>query len=141
MPGQAKKRVKRGDILFSEIRPQNRRYAVVRGDAEDYVVSTKLMVLRRRNETHSVLRLYHYLTSEAFIRELQQAAEGRSGTFPQITFENDIEPKPFVVGDDTVENRWNSILNACIAQRFARKDETKCLAEIADLLLRKLAAL
>ena len=45
LPRQAKKSIKRNDILFSEIRPANKRYAFVNFDADDYVVSTKLMVL------------------------------------------------------------------------------------------------
>ncbi len=141
MPGQAKKSIRRGDILFSEIRPKNKRYAVVRIDSDDYVVSTKLMVLRRLNGAHSILRLYHYLTSEAFIQQLQQAAEGRSGTFPQITFENDIERKPFVSGDDSTEGCWQTALDACLGQIFARKDEAQRLTAVAELLLERVATL
>lgn len=49
-PGQAKKSIRREDILFSEIRPANGRYAFVDRDTEDYVVSTKLMVIRARKD-------------------------------------------------------------------------------------------
>lgn len=48
MPGQAKKSIKKGDILYSEIRPKNKRYAMVNFDASDYVVSTKFMVIRSK---------------------------------------------------------------------------------------------
>lgn len=44
LPGQAKKAIEYGDILYSEIRPGNRRFAFVDFDAKDYVVSTKFMV-------------------------------------------------------------------------------------------------
>src|SRR5690606_18301801 len=70
MPGQAKKQIKKGDILFSEIRSNNKRYAVVRIEANDYVVSTKLMVLRRKNEDFSAYRIYQFLTEDSFIKEL-----------------------------------------------------------------------
>lgn len=47
LPGQAKKRIKNGDLLFSEIRPVNKRFSIVNVyNPERYVVSTKLMVLR-----------------------------------------------------------------------------------------------
>ena len=47
LPGQAKKTIENDDILFSEIRPKNRRYALVNvSNPSDYVVSTKLMVIR-----------------------------------------------------------------------------------------------
>lgn len=85
-PGQAKKSIKKGDILFSEIRPKNKRFALVNFDADDYVVSTKLMVLRRKSDLIDNKFLYFYLTSDQTINYLQSIAEGRSGTFPQITF-------------------------------------------------------
>ena len=86
LPGQAKKSIKKDDILFSEIRPKNKRFAYVDFDADDYVVSTKLMVLRRKSEDINNKYLYNYLTSPSTLDYLQTIAEGRSGTFPQITF-------------------------------------------------------
>lgn len=86
LPGQAKKSIKKDDILFSEIRPKNKRFAYVDFDADDYVVSTKLMVLRRKSENINNKYLYNYLTSPKILDYLQTIAEGRSGTFPQITF-------------------------------------------------------
>ena len=85
-PGQAKKSIREDDILLSEIRPANGRYAFVNTRADDYVVSTKLMVIRVRERV--VPRyLYHFLTNKQTLRWLQHLAESRSGTFPQITFE------------------------------------------------------
>ena len=90
LPGQAKKSLKNGDILFSEIRPKNKRFAMVNNiKAENYVVSTKLMVLRNCNPNIlDTSYFYFYLTSPIMLRYLQSEAESRSGTFPQITFED-----------------------------------------------------
>jgi len=139
MPGQAKKQIRKGDILFSEIRPNNKRYAIVRVEADDYVVSTKLMVLRRKNETFSAYRLYQFLTEESFITELQQSAEGRSGTFPQITFEEDLEQKPFLIADKRIEELWSRLLNSSFDLMYSKKDENQKLTELKELLLSKLA--
>ena len=84
--GQFKKSFMKGDILYSEIRPQNKRFAFVDFDSEDYVASTKLMVLRRKTDEVTEQFLFQFLKSNALIRELQAIAESRSGTFPQITF-------------------------------------------------------
>lgn len=86
LPGQAKKSIQKNDILFSEIRPANRRFAYIDFESEDYVVSTKLMVLRPKNNDILPKYLYYFLTSEESLRHLQEVAESRSGTFPQITF-------------------------------------------------------
>lgn len=86
-PGQAKKSIRKDDILFSEIRPANGRWAFVDIEAQDYVVSTKLMVIRARTDRILPRFLYHFLTSAKITRWLQHLAESRSGTFPQITFD------------------------------------------------------
>ncbi|HMU63802.1 MAG: restriction endonuclease subunit S [Nitrosomonas sp.] len=86
LPGQAKKSIQRNDILFSEIRPANGRWAYIHFDAEDYVVSTKLMVLRSKGFLSQAF-VYFFLTNSQTIDWLQLLAESRSGTFPQITFD------------------------------------------------------
>ena len=65
LKGQAKKTIKKDDILFSEIRPKNKRYAYVDfEDTEDYVVSTKLMVLRNINQEVDNKYFYYFLTND-----------------------------------------------------------------------------
>lgn len=86
LPGQAKKSIQKNDILFSEIRPANGRFALVDFDAQDFVVSTKLMVLRSR-QIIDLKFLYLLLTNKYTLAEFQHIAESRSGTFPQITFD------------------------------------------------------
>jgi type I restriction enzyme S subunit len=87
LPGQAKKVIEHGDILFSEIRPKNRHYALVDFDAQDYVVSTKLIVLKVREGINPTFA-YIVLTADKNLKEFQNIAESRSGTFPQITFDS-----------------------------------------------------
>ena len=88
MKGQAKKTINNGDILFSEIRPKNKRFAYVDvKNPDDYIVSTKLMVLR--NKTKDVINdyIFYFLTSDGMLDYLQMRAENRIGSFPQITFD------------------------------------------------------
>lgn len=87
LPGQAKKAIRKGDILFSEIRPANKRFAKVDFEASNYVVSTKFMVLSRIKQDVDLDFLYLVLTGNQYLIELQRIAESRSGTFPQITFD------------------------------------------------------
>lgn len=87
LPWQAKKKFRKWDILYSEIRPENRRYMFVDFDSSNSVASTKLMVLRNK-ENIDALFLYIYITSDKVINEFQVIAESRSWTFPQITFDS-----------------------------------------------------
>lgn len=86
LKGQFKKTFQQNDILYSEIRPQNKRFAYVDFPPTDYIASTKLMVIRADSDKVSPKYLYYFLKSNATIEELQMLAETRSGTFPQITF-------------------------------------------------------
>lgn len=135
MPGQAKKSIKTNDILYSEIRPINRHFAYVNFLSDDYVVSTKLMVIR----SHSInpRRLYHFLTMQDTIDELQLEAESRSGTFPQIRFEN-IQRLPIVIAPPDVELMFTQILENYYNLIDSNNLENQTLAELRDSLLPKL---
>ena len=85
LKGQFKKTFQRDDILYSEIRPANKRFAYIDFAGTDYIASTKLMVIRHKENIIPQF-LYYIITSQAVIEELQMLAESRSGTFPQITF-------------------------------------------------------
>lgn len=88
LKGQFKKTIKKDDILFSEIRPANKRFArVLFSDTSKYVVSTKLMVLRKFNDDVDLDYFYYWLTNSDTLSILQSRAENRIGSFPQITFE------------------------------------------------------
>ncbi len=87
LPGQAKKALQKNDILLTEIRPANGRFAFVDFDVKNYVVSTKFMVIESRGRVLPRF-LYHVLVNQISLNEFQRIAESRSGTFPQITFDS-----------------------------------------------------
>lgn len=112
LKGQFKKTFKENDILYSEIRPANKRYAFVDfGDTDNYIASTKLMVLRPRKDVARPRFLFSFLTSKSVLEELQQLAETRSGTFPQITFSSELAPIPINVPDLETQDRIVGILD------------------------------
>lgn len=135
MPGQAKKTITQGDILYSEIRPINRHFAYVNFPSSDYVVSTKLMVIRPKS--FDSRRLYHYLTSDEVLSELQLQAESRSGTFPQIRFDN-ISRLPILIADKQTESDFIELLHTFYTQIERINIENLKLSVLRDYLLPKL---
>lgn len=135
MPGQAKKSIQYGDILYSEIRPINRHFAFVNFEAGEYVVSTKLMVIRANSINKR--RLYNYLASDSVIAELQMEAESRSGTFPQIRFEN-IQNLKMLIASHEVEVQYSELLERVYVLQDEHTAENIRLATIRDSLLPKL---
>ncbi|WP_320837318.1 restriction endonuclease subunit S [Zhongshania sp.] len=137
LPGQAKKSIKEGDILYSEIRPENKRFTFVDFDGSDYVVSTKLMVLRCK-VGFDPMYAYFLLTTKATIDTLQQLAEFRSGTFPQITYRQ-LDHIVTVIPSKTeilvFLNQWLSDIQR---RKRALISESEYLEKIRETLLPKL---
>ena len=141
MPGQAKKMIANGDILFSEIRPANKRFALVREEhPEDFVVSTKLMVLRTKKNIYgySNLKVYFYLTQPDVLDDLQKQADGSSGTFPQITFEGNIRGREIFIADEKSEKEWEDCISVYYKCRWEKEQENEKLTELQSLLLARM---
>lgn len=110
LKGQFKKTFRKKDILYSEIRPANRRFAFVDFEnTSNYIASTKLMVLRH-NENVLPEYLYALLKSSFVIDELQHLAETRSGTFPQITFSSELAPMKVNLPDKKTQKKIINVL-------------------------------
>ena len=122
LKGQFKKTFKRDDILYSEIRPANKRFAYIDFEnTSNYIASTKLMVLRH-NENVLPEYLFALLKSNYVIAELQHLAETRSGTFPQITFSSELAPMKVFLPDKDTQKRIVSILSS-IEQKIDKNNE------------------
>lgn len=128
LKGQFKKTFKKNDILYSEIRPANKRFAFIDfKNTDNYIASTKLMVLRHND---SVLPefLYAILKSDHVITELQHLAETRSGTFPQITFSTELAPMKVCLPDKETQKRIVGVLSSIEQKIDANTNINKNLA-------------
>lgn len=137
LKGQFKKTFKENDILYSEIRPANKRYAFVDfGDTDNYIASTKLMVLRPRKDVVRPRFLFSFLASKSVLEELQQLAETRSGTFPQITFSSELAPTPINVPDLETQDRIVGILDVIEGKISTNAEINKNLEQQAQAIFK-----
>jgi type I restriction enzyme, S subunit len=134
LPGQAKKALKQDDILLTEIRPGNGRYAFVDFPAEKYVVSTKFMVIESHGRVIPRF-LYHVLTNQSALDEFQRIAESRSGTFPQITFDS-IEHFPVPVPPPAVQEELAGFFDAIDDRITLLRETNTTLEAIAQALFK-----
>lgn len=86
LKGHFKKRFQKGDILYSEIRPRNHHYGYVLFDGDEYIISTRLMVIRNIPNMVSASVLYQYLLLPEVEEYFVLKTESRSGTFPQGSY-------------------------------------------------------
>jgi type I restriction enzyme S subunit len=134
LPGQAKKALKQNDILLTEIRPGNGRYAFVDFPVDRYVVSTKFMVIESRGRVIPKF-LYHVLTNQSALDEFQRIAESRSGTFPQITFDS-IEHFPVPVPPPSVQDELVKFFDALDDRITLLRETNTTLEAIAQALFK-----
>ena len=112
LKGQFKKTFKKNDILYSEIRPANKRFAFVDfEETSSYIASTKLMVIRNNDKVLPEF-LFAILKSEQVLAKLQHLAETRSGTFPQITFSAELAPMKVYLPDKKTQKQIISVLSS-----------------------------
>ncbi|MCD7799788.1 MAG: restriction endonuclease subunit S [Ruminococcus sp.] len=138
LKGHFKKRFKKHDILYSEIRPRNHHYGYVYFDSyEDYICSTRLMVIRANTEKTTSNVLYQYLLSTEVESEFTLKTESRSGTFPQGNY---ADMSSIVVPYNNIDSQQqlDNILSS-IRQRIALNlDENVRLSKLRDTLLPRL---
>ena len=135
LKGQFKKKFQTKDILYSEIRPANKRFAFVDiEDTQNYIASTKLMVIRANAEIIMPEYLFIFLQMPTVIAELQMLAETRSGTFPQITFSSEISPLNISLPDKGTQNRIVEIFCSLDDKIELNNKINENLLEQADLL-------
>lgn len=133
LKGQFKKRFRKGDILYSEIRPRNHHYAICYFDAEDYIASTRLMIIRRNPELlSSDALLYQYLLMPRVEEEFTSKTESRSGTFPQGNYEDlSASVVPYSRENQVISDTLDSLYSIV----WLNMEENKRLAFFRDALL------
>lgn len=137
LKGHFKKRFRKYDILYSEIRPRNHHYGYVMFEADDWISTTRLMVIRNKPSMISSGLLYYYLKSNCVTDEFTLKTETRSGTFPQGKYVDMASIKvPYspVEMQGEIANKIASVLKAI----HVNQTENEKLNELRNILLPKL---
>lgn len=135
LKGHFKKRFQKGDILYSQVRPRNRHWAYCNFDANDYLASTQLMVIRNNPSLITSILLYQYIISDNVWKEFTLKTETRSGTFPQGNYEDLSHIR--VPYNSDVEGISNQ-LETLYAKMFMLEKESSRLSLLRDTLLPRL---
>ena len=135
LKGHFKKRFQKGDILYSQVRPRNRHWAYCNFEANDYLASTQLMVIRNNPSLITSILLYQYIISDNVWKEFTLKTETRSGTFPQGNY-GDLSQIRVPYNSD-VEGISNQ-LDTLYAKMFMLEKENSRLSLLRDTLLPRL---
>ena len=135
LKGHFKKRFKKGDILYSQVRPRNRHWGYCTFDADNYLASTQLMVIRNKEELIPSILLYQYIIDDKVWMDFTLKTETRSGTFPQGNYEDLSSIRvPYSSDVDSISKELNSLYSMI----YNNEQESRRLTELRDALLPRL---
>ena len=84
LPSRARRKVNRGDIVFSTVRPNQRHYGMLQNVPENTLVSTGFAVLRAKPGIAETGFIYWFLTQNWVIDHLHTVAEHSTSAYPSI---------------------------------------------------------
>ena len=112
IPSRARKIAKKGQIVFSLVRPNQKHYGIVDENwPESLVVSTGFAVIQS-NEDIDPYYLYYLLTQEKNINTLQTIAEQSVTSYPSIVFADIENLKVRIYQDFNVQKKIASLLKS-----------------------------
>ncbi|AVJ56734.1 restriction endonuclease subunit S [Idiomarina sp. OT37-5b] len=132
-PGRARRIAQHGDIIWSNVRPNLKAYALVLRPVENDVFSTGFTVITAERVPFTYL--YQFVTTDAFVAYLVNHATGVG--YPAVR-PADFERAPFLLPKTELTDQFHDTCKASYEQIHRLGEQNKQLAKARDLLLPKL---
>ena len=84
IPSRAKRKVKKGDIVYSLVRPIQKHFGVLKVDTENLLVSTGFATIRAKPGEADTDFIFWFLTQPTVISYLQAVGENSTSAYPAI---------------------------------------------------------
>lgn len=85
LPSRAKQKVKKGNILYSSVRPNQEHYGYIDKDYDNLLVSTGFIILIPNEKLINPKYLYYYLAQDIITNQMQSIAQNSTSAYPSIT--------------------------------------------------------
>jgi type I restriction enzyme S subunit len=134
-PGRARRIVKHGDIIWSNVRPNRKSYALIMNPPRDMIVSTGFTVVSATSLPYGFL--YQALTTDRFATYLSNRAKGAA--YPAVGSE-DFASAKVIIPSATLLSRFGETSEAMQLKKNVLLKKNESLRTIRDLLLPKLTS-
>ena len=111
LPSRAKRKVEKGTIIYSTVRPNQKHFGYFDTYSDDLVVSTGFATLDVIDPRVNSKYLYYLLTQNSVISQLQSIGENSTSSYPSIRPE-DIGNLSFMFPDINIQNKIADILTS-----------------------------
>ncbi len=134
-PSRARQHLKSGDVVFSTVRPYQKKIALIDDDLDGQIASTGFCVLRPTSGVLDTRYLFHYLKSDMLLDQVLPLQRGAS--YPAVG-DSDVKqatiPVPGIETQRVIANTLDSVVGTIKAQ----KNQMQSIIEIAQTLRRSL---
>jgi type I restriction enzyme, S subunit len=136
LPSRAKRKIVKGDIIYSTVRPNQRHFGVIKNPLPNMLVSTGFAVIRGKTALAHTRFLYWFLTQQEVVEYLHAIGEHNTSTYPAIR-PTDIES--LVIGLPSIQEQKAiaEILSSLDDKIELNNRMNKTLEEIAQSLFKR----
>lgn len=131
IPSRAKRKVKKGNIIYSTVRPNQKHYGYLDKQYDNLLVSTGFVVIDVDEDIADGKYFYYWLTQEKNTNYLQNIAENTVATYPSIA-PKDIENMSIELPSLDVQRKIAKILSNYDDLIDNNNKRIKILEEIAQ---------
>ena len=135
-PSRAKRLVRDGDIVYSNVRPIQRHYGFIKNPPDNLVVSTGFSVIKTDQSKADPLFIYYLLTSNNIVEELDAIAEGATSAYPSLR-PSDIENLEILLPPLPEQKAIAEVLSSLDDKINLLHRQSKTLEDMAQALFRK----
>lgn len=90
IPASARRKIRKGDIVYSTVRPNKNHFGIIKNCPDNFLVSTAFAVIRGIPSLADTSFIYYYITQKSIINFFHTLAEHSSSAYPSLQM-NDIE--------------------------------------------------
>lgn len=121
LPSRAKRKVKKNNIIYSTVRPDQRHFGIIKTQPENFLVSTGFAVIDVDEKLLDADFLYYMLIRDEIVEGLHAIAEQSTSAYPSIK-PSDIENLELTIPNLSVQRKIADIL-ICLDDKIAQNTE------------------
>ena len=136
VPSRAKRMISANDIIYSNVRPNQKHFGIIKDPLENMIVSTGFTTITVDKNIANSLYVYYYISQNEIITGLQVIAEQSVSTYPSIK-PSDLENLEINLPPLPEQHRIASILSSLDDKIELNNRINKNLEEQASALFRR----
>jgi type I restriction enzyme S subunit len=134
-PSRARQHLASGDVVFSTVRPYQKKIALIGDDLDGHIASTGFCVLRPKPQILDSRYLFHYLKSDMLLDQVLPLQRGAS--YPAVG-DSDIKQATVPLPGIDIQRAIANTLDSVVGTIKVQKNQMQSIIEIAQTLRRSL---